>query len=133
MMVPRGPRSLYGLLGLSFTPADDGVFRLSVPDAGGEPLRMDNTLEPLGLRSDRYAPGLPSEFAEYVFQAADALGAVGQLAPGAAVVRWAVHGEASSSGPAFWYLASIALRLTALRPSTLTSPHVLAMFDEPLP
>lgn len=131
VMVLRGARSLYGLIGLSFTPAADGGFRLAIPGAV-DSAELKPPPDLLGIRSDRYAAGLPGEFTGAVLDAAAALSTAGLLECGEADVRWAVHGAAGSSAPVFRHLASVALRLAIARPTDTAAAWVLAALAEPI-
>lgn len=100
VLIPRGGRSLYGLLGAEFVPAASEQLLVSVPT-----LKTASTLQysgALAQQFDTVSCGLLDEYAEFVIQGVDA--AVKErsaLVSGSLNMVCSATGEASSSGLIF--------------------------------
>jgi hypothetical protein len=123
--VPRGPVTPYALLGGRLTDADvDGLeLVLSINPTG-------RTLVPsLATPPDHVQTGLPDEYADAIFSAAEDLAASDGL-PSQASLRfeWAAHAASGSSPLAFRQACRLVLQLLML-PADASDGDIDALFE----
>jgi len=111
ILIPRGPRALYGLLAAELSPKESGslVIRVAASDHAGRPFP-----DSIALSSEEARVGLPLEFSQAVFE-----GATGQIertvgmCSGELVFDRAVHGLVGSAPIVFRWLAARLVQVLA--------------------
>jgi len=104
VLIPRGGRSLYGLLGAEFLPTSDDQLLVSIPTLKmASPFRYSGAL---AEKFDTVSCGLLDEYAEFVIQGVDAAAKErSELFSGTLSMVCSANGEASSNGQIFRALA----------------------------
>ncbi len=109
VLVPLGPRSMYGLLGGQFKPDATGHLSVDVSvSAANERLLADS----LVVKGDDVRVGLPAEYAQAVLAGvALAKGELNALAAGKLSINCAAHGAIGSCEAVYKHLAAILVKL----------------------
>jgi hypothetical protein len=103
LFIPRGARSLYGLIALEYLVDDSSNDLVIEVGTGGANVRWEDAL--VGAFDDAFI-GLPSEYVEYIITGMVAAVREGSLfTSGILRCTCAVHALASSNGPIFKQLA----------------------------
>jgi len=111
LLVPMGPRAMYGLLGATHTADGSGSLRVQVVLSGA-----DGKVYPAALagRLDQVRAGLPEEYGDSVLAGVLSAEALARLGPGVLRIDCAAHGPVGSSPWLFQRLAGVVvLALTA--------------------
>ncbi|MCI0719495.1 MAG: hypothetical protein L0338_11090 [Acidobacteria bacterium] len=109
VLIPRGPRALYGLLGAELQPNQSAALLIRVLTSrnGGE--RFPDSI---ALSSDETFVGLPEEFSQAVIEGAtNQIAKVGGLGSGELVFGHAAHGLVGSAPVVFKWLADCLVQL----------------------
>jgi hypothetical protein len=122
VVLPRGARSEYGLLGGSFSPQRSSSVALSVAVSNGsEPLRSS-----IARAVDDVRIGLPEEYAKAVLQAARV--AASALPTGSLTFNEGAHGAVGSSPLFFGMLARFVIKLL-LVPNDVSDDAIVTLFQ----
>lgn len=109
ILIPRGPRALYGLLGAELRPnqSEALVIRVIASNNDGTPFR-----DSIALSSDEAQVGLPDEFCQAVVEgAASQVAKSGGLSSGELLFSHAAHGLVGSAPIVFKWLAACLVQL----------------------
>jgi hypothetical protein len=128
VLIPRGGRSLYGLLGGEFLPAAGDQLLVSVPT-----LKTASTLRYQGALAEQFdmvSCGLLNEYAEFVIQGVDAaVKERSELSSGSLSMVCSAYGEVSSNSQIFESLGYWITR-TWGDPEAICDPKIM---EEALP
>lgn len=99
----KGGRSVYGMLGAEFIPADDDTLNIELSISEK---RIVDYEDALLLAPDVAYVGLPAEYSDAVLKGfSRALNEKNSIPAGQLYLKWAAHGEAYSNSPIFEALA----------------------------
>lgn len=130
ILIPRGPRALYGLLGAELRPNRIGELRVRVLTCSGNRRRFKDAI---ALASDEVYVGLPDEFAAAVIEGVvEQNKRPGGLASGELVFQCAAHGLVGSSPTIFKWLSAVLVRILNLSAENLGEPKLAELLREPL-
>lgn len=105
ILIPRGPRSLYGLLGAELHTANKSenlVIHVLTSHESGRPFTSS-----IALASEETQVGLPAAYSEAVFEGAiGQIKGIGGMCSGELVFDYAVHGQVGSAPIVFKWLAA---------------------------
>lgn len=123
VMIPRGARALYGLLGGRFVPSDEGgklLVRTAI-ESDITPVYGDALLAPI----EPVKVGLPAEYALAAVHGVERAVSKGvDLRPGSLEFCYAGHGEASSNAPIFDQLGYSLTNLLCLSIESISAETV---------
>jgi len=103
ILIPRGPRALYGLLGAELRPSKSGALVIRVVKSCTDGPPFPNSI---ALSSDDTRIGLPDEFSQAVVEgASNQIAKIGGLGSGELVFDHAAHGLVGSAPIVFKWLA----------------------------
>lgn len=109
ILVPLGPRSIYGLLGGHFNPLSAGKLVVDVKVSASSGRLLANSLP---MNGDEVRIGLPAEYANAVLSGMDlAKSELESLISGHLSIDCSAHAVAGSSESIFMHLASIVVRI----------------------
>jgi len=109
VLIPRGPRALYGLLGAELRPNQSGalVIRVAISRNGGAPFP-----DSIALSSDEARVGLPDEFSNAVVEGVtNQIAKMAGLGSGELVFDRAAYGSVGSAPIVFKWLAACLVQL----------------------
>ena len=124
--VPNGPRSLYGLLGASFSPDNDERLTIKVNISTPEGAGYE---ESLAKNVDEVYVGLPSEYANSVLMGASEAVETSGIGFGTLSFHCGAHGVVGSSRMFFRLLAKIVVKLMTIEPSSMDRDIVHILED----
>ena len=104
LLVPRGPRSEYGLLGAIAKPGPRHTVSIACAEDAGA------WRESLAGAGDEVRRGLPDEYREYVRREGHQA-ARGSSLDGTVAYEWAAHGAIGSSSAMFGRLAALVVKM----------------------
>src|SRR6185312_7521099 len=109
VLIPRGPRALYGLLGAELKPNRSDELIVRVLTSCDDSTPFSNSM---ALSSDEARVGLPEEYSNAVIEGATSqIIKIGGLGPGELEFGCAVHGLVGSAPIVFKWLASCLVQL----------------------
>lgn len=124
MLIPKGGRAIYGLLGAEFQPELSQELLVKVAVSGTATQQLDWLL---ASRLDRAYMGLPSEYCHGVLSGA--LSAAEILGSGLLHINCAAYGEVSSSPIIFNQLASTIVKLLASNIQSVLDSEITAIVE----
>ncbi|HET6384257.1 MAG TPA: hypothetical protein VFJ58_12765 [Armatimonadota bacterium] len=124
---PRGAYCPYGLLGAEFVPDLSGAMTIQVMISTGNLDVLQGVIP--GTITDTVRRGLPSEYADSVFDGAIQGNLDAPLGSGVLQFNCAAHGEAGSSRRVFRQLSEVVTRLVGIDPSSVTMEQLLSLID----
>jgi hypothetical protein len=126
LLIPTGPRSLYGALGAMVTPGACGQLLVQVAIS---PLDGELVASALTGRMDEVHIGLPQEYAGAVLEGAVNTEEIHLLGPGILRFNHAAHGEVSSAQVIFRRLARTVVRLLCLDTEAVSEEELRKMLE----
>jgi hypothetical protein len=126
LLIPTGPRSLYGALGAMFSPGAGGQLLVQVATS---PLDGELVASALTGRLDAVHIGLPEWYAGAVLEGAVSTEEIHLLGPGILRFDHAAHGEVSSAQVIFRRLVRTVVRLLCLDMEAVSEEELRKMLE----
>ncbi|MFT3848688.1 MAG: hypothetical protein QM739_08395 [Propionivibrio sp.] len=125
VLVPLGPRSMYGLLGGRFTPSANGQLTVKIFSSSVVGKSFPSSLASAG---DQVWTGLPIEYSEAVKEGIHLVEQDIGVVSGELIINCAAYGEIGSCYAIFKSLAIVLTKLISEQKSNLTDDEIVALF-----
>jgi hypothetical protein len=127
VLVPLGPRFMYGLIGGELRPGSDNELRIEIAVSKGNGTLFQN---PLCGSLDQARIGLPSEYAKAVLSGIALAKEHGGIIAGQLAITHAAFGEIGSCEAVFKHLAAGLMRLLTFKSSEPSQQELINLFPQ---